>query len=721
VKILLLEPDLSFASELSHLRKANAEEHPATGVRNFPPLPFKPIQEGCPFFADAHENHGKEHAQPLWHLTILATTFLEDGERLAHELGDAHPDYTSDTTQAMWDRKVREREERGLGWPGCKAFENAGCTFCKTCQHCGKIKSPLHLGLSPAQLAKEQIVEQFKEEKIDPVVALKQMHQQGIDNATMFAVLNEVYAVVKYGGQIVIASTGGDDISFLKVDDFHKMFANLRVQQGRKSVEVSKLWFEWSGRRQYLGRGIVFEPGGPLDITDDMLNLWRGFAIEPKKGNWPLMRSHLLNVVCSGNQAHFDYLIRWMALAVQRPSEPSGVAVAFKGAQGAGKGIVARTFGKVFGKHFAHIANGEQLTGRFNASLATSCLVFLDEALWAGDKKGEGVLKALITEPRLQLEAKFRDPIMVDNHSHIIVASNNDWFVPAGMGDRRWFILDVADTYAGTRHREYWDALYAEIDGGGAEAMFYDLLQMDLSTFDVRAVPHTAAKAHQQMHSFRGVEAWIHHILQEGAIGYSVWQNDGLAVSKDDAYRRYLDFSKEQRDWKPVVKSVWSRKLRDILGDCVDDTRQKIGLQERVRAFKFAPLDDCRRQFATRAGAPTMEWEPTNEEEGRADTARQINQDADTPAKLQTPPDAPKLAPESDAELGLASVGTAGQGSESGKPAASPVPEKNPSQDELDGQCEPVEEEPEDVEWEPVEKEPDDVEWEARDDEADDA
>ena len=133
-----------------------------------------------------------------------------------------------------------------------------------------------------------------------------------------------------------------------------------------------------------------------------------------------------------------------------------GVAVAFRGAQGAGKGIVARTFGKFFGKHFAHIANGDQLTGRFNASLATSCAVFLDEALWAGDKKGEGVLKALITEPRLQLEAKFRDPIMVDNRLRIIVASNNDWVVPTGIGDRRWFVLDVANTFAGTGHEDYW-------------------------------------------------------------------------------------------------------------------------------------------------------------------------------------------------------------------------------------------------------------------------
>jgi hypothetical protein len=105
--------------------------------------------------------------------------------------------------------------------------------------------------------------------------------------------------------------------------------------------------------------------------------------------------------------------------------------------------------------------------------------------------------------------------------------------------------------------------------------MFHGLLQMDLSKFNVRAVPHTRAKAHQQAHSLRGIEAWVYHILQEGAIHNHVWRNDGLTVSKEDAYQRYLDFSKEQRDWRPEVKCVWSKKVRELLGQCVDDTRQK--------------------------------------------------------------------------------------------------------------------------------------------------
>jgi hypothetical protein len=144
--------------------------------------------------------------------------------------------------------------------------------------------------------------------------------------------------------------------------------------------------------------------------------------------------------------------------------------------------------------------------------------------------------------------------------------------------------------------------------------MFYDLLAIDLSGFDVRAVPHTAAKAQQQAHSLRGVDAWLFHVLNEGAIGGEGWKKDGLTVAKDHAYDCFEAFSKHQRYWRPDPKHVWSKKLRELLGPCMEDTRQQTYAQ-RVRAFKFAPLADCRRRFATLAGAPNIEWEPANEEE----------------------------------------------------------------------------------------------------------
>ena len=210
------------------------------------------------------------------------------------------------------------------------------------------------------------------------------------------------------------------------------MLANIVVVLDDEEIPVSRLWFKWKDRRQYLGAGSCSSRVAPLRLREICSTSGAASAVKPVPGNWSLLRDHIFKEVCSGRREHFDYLIRWMAYAVQHPDRPMGVAVAFLGAQGAGKGIVARTFGKFFGKHFSHIANGDQLTGRFNASIGMSCAVFLDEALWAGDRKGEGVLKALITEPSLQLEAKFRDPIRVENRLRIIVASNNDWAIPAG-------------------------------------------------------------------------------------------------------------------------------------------------------------------------------------------------------------------------------------------------------------------------------------------------
>ena len=233
----------------------------------------------------------------------------------------------------------------------------------------------------------------------------------------------------------------------------------------------------------------------------------------------------------------------------------------------------------------------------------------------------------------------------------IIVASNNDWAVPTGIGDRRWFVLNVANTYAGTGHRDYWSALYAEIDNGGAAAMLHDLLAMDLSGFDVRAVPHTAAKAQQQVLSLHGTEVVAPPRPTRGRGSDAKGGHaNGLTVSKDDAYMRYEEFSKRQHDWRPEIKAVWSKKIRTMLGSCVSDTRQTNG-KGRVRSFQFAPLADCRRQFASHIGAPDMEWEPDNEPETAPGAAVEPTaEDIGEPAELDAPHDAPSIEWEPELE-----------------------------------------------------------------------
>jgi hypothetical protein len=121
----------------------------ADGIQRekMPPLDFAPLVKGCTFIRDALKTGGKDYSQSMWNLTTLAATFLENGETLAHRMGNQHPGYTKESTDAMWERKTRERTELGLGWPSCNAIRDAGCTKCDSCPRFTLGKSPLHLGL----------------------------------------------------------------------------------------------------------------------------------------------------------------------------------------------------------------------------------------------------------------------------------------------------------------------------------------------------------------------------------------------------------------------------------------------------------------------------------------------------------------------------------------------------------------------------------------------
>ena len=104
-----------------------------------------PIFQQCGFYKEALLHGGKNNDQPQWNLAVLGTTFMEDGNAIAHRISSSHATYTPDDTQALYDRKLAERTDRGIGYPSCAAIAGAGCEACKTCPLQGKVKSPLNI------------------------------------------------------------------------------------------------------------------------------------------------------------------------------------------------------------------------------------------------------------------------------------------------------------------------------------------------------------------------------------------------------------------------------------------------------------------------------------------------------------------------------------------------------------------------------------------------
>jgi hypothetical protein len=245
------------------------------------------------------------------------------------------------------------------------------------------------------------------------------------------AELNKQYAVVNEAGKIWVFEQRRDPmlkrevLDRISFSDFKKMYQNRRVEiLAEDRVETRALadfWLSHPDRRQYI-RGVTFDPQN--QAPPEFWNLWRGFDIKPRPGNWRLMMEHIYHVICAGNDTHTKYLLDLAARMFQSPQLQGEVAVVLRGKKGCGKGALLTHLQHPWGQHGVYIANSGHLVGKFNDHLRDCVMLYGDEAFFAGDKQGEGVLKSLITETRLPIEGKYKALIHVPNMLHIWLASN---------------------------------------------------------------------------------------------------------------------------------------------------------------------------------------------------------------------------------------------------------------------------------------------------------
>ena len=332
--------------------------------------------------------------------------------------------------------------------------------------------------------------------------------------------MNDRFFVIRHiGGKAMVVEEITDPASGLSTmnvwpfGQFRNAISNKRKSMGddKPPVPLSQWWLSHSDRREY--DRIVFMPDG---APSGYYNLWHGFSVRPKPGDCKLFLDHMFENVCGENKGYYDYLIRWLARVVQHPGDPGQVAVVLKGGRGTGKSFFAKKIGHIFGRHYLGITDSRRLVGNFNEHLRNCVLLFADEAFYAGDKKNESNLKGLITEQEITIERKGCDVERQKNCLHIIMASNERWAVPAGLDDRRFFILDVSP-----RRRcqtIYFNAIDDQLRSGGYSALLHYLMSIDLDGFDVTDRPITKALLQEKINSMDPIHAWWFYRLMDGEI-----------------------------------------------------------------------------------------------------------------------------------------------------------------------------------------------------------
>lgn len=398
---------------------------------------------------------------------------------------------------------------------------------------------------------------------------------------------NKQYAVTLVGenAKIIRKEQVPDSIQdrykLYSIDGFRLYKSNdtILVQDAKgnpKPIKKLDIWLASPNRNSF--DGLLMHPAKPKVVKDRyghrFLNTWAGFAVEPIEGDWSLLKKHIFDNLCGGNESYYDWLMDWMADMVQDPADPKGCAVILGGVEGAGKGTLANALAHIFGIHASIVSNSRHLGSQFNDMIMDSVFLFADEVVYAGNNEVANMIKAMVTEKKNTREAKFGAKEKVDQFLHVMMSTNNEWKIAAGPESRRWFVLQVKNDAA--NNRAYFAAIMDQLRNGGYEGMLYELLNRTI-TSNLRYAPVTEElklqRTMMQVHSiYDSLPAWIAYVVDTGTLGVPDI-NDEIdskpdwpqVVDKTALWEAYADWA---RRYKPKVAvtgtSVFYKRISSL-------------------------------------------------------------------------------------------------------------------------------------------------------------
>jgi len=412
----------------------------------------------------------------------------------------------------------------------------------------------------------------------------------------MMEEMNDRFGFIVIGGRsrIIHKKRGKNQAPLMLINSFYDLTMNEWVEAGEKAKNVSKVWMTHRGRNSYEDIGMFVDDEDRHRVCD----LWTGFDTIAnysecgEKDVAPIL-GFILEVICSGNVGYFEWIVDWIANIFQDPGEKRGrmgTCLVTRGKKGIGKGMLFNLINKMIGYgHATHITDHKLLVSEFNGWAIGKLFIFVDEAVWGGDKQGEGALKGLITEGNISYQFKGVDQQIGHNFCRVGFASNEDWVVPATKDERRFMMMDVSDKYQG--NTKYWDTLsdwlYKE---GGAEKFLGYLMKRKIRS-NLRNAPKTKALADQVRLKIGSEIGFIIHLIEESYIENHII-NEPNTIASNTLYSMYREFHKEYGYGNPKTPSLFHKVLNDhnfhnIMG------KRRMGTKKRFYAYSFGSLHKC--------------------------------------------------------------------------------------------------------------------------------
>lgn len=358
-----------------------------------------------------------------------------------------------------------------------------------------------------------------------------------------------------------------------------------RTMQNDKPVEhrAAKEWMEWSARS--VVDSVVYEPGKPVIMNRNQMNLWQGWGAEPKQGDVSLFVKLFDNMMKNALPEHRKWLLQWLAYPIQNPGAKMNTAIVMWGiVQGSGKSLLGYTMGKVYGANFSE-ATFEAIQGSFNAWSVHKQFVMGEEITGGSGRDVADMLKNMITGKDITVNEKYVPAYNVRNCINYYFTSNHQDAFFMQQHDRRLFVHEVI----GPRLS---DDFFAEYDKWfhtkeAAAALHHYFLEVDLTGFNPNAeAPETQAKKEMVDAGRSEHTAWCVELLRNPdnvlRLGDAVIEYDLFTV--EDLLAIYAPATDLRR--KPVSPKAMSIALREIgFERCCYGEPVELGKRKRGRVW----------------------------------------------------------------------------------------------------------------------------------------
>lgn len=260
-----------------------------------------------------------------------------------------------------------------------------------------------------------------------------------------------------------------------------------------KTVQAAPQWLKWPLRHE-AGK-IVYAPGQPRFTKDYDLNTWAGWGVEPKAGDVkPFVK--LLSHLFQGSEPEaLPWFLKWCAYPFQYPGTKMFSSVVLQGRiHGTGKSLVGYSLGKIYGKNFTEINQGD-LHNNFNEWAENKQFVLGDDVTGSDKRADADMLKKLITQEQIRLNPKHLSTYVIRDCINYLWTTNQPDAFFLEDTDRRFFIHEVT---VPPLPEEWYVDYKLWLDTTGASAIFHYLKNLPLAGFNP-AGPALRTKAKERM------------------------------------------------------------------------------------------------------------------------------------------------------------------------------------------------------------------------------